>query len=262
MSHNGKLLQCYRTTMNEAVDSLQATDRDEVVRLLETIERQVYDLRLRQFIFNRVWSVVSEHPKLATMSSHIFPWLYFGHLEACVMAVRRLCDEDDRTVSLVRFLLLLKRAPALVSRSAYGALFPAETVNAPSVPEPVRRLMRERIIENGYDLTVGVGLDQPRGKDFRKEIAELKRLASNVITYANKRVAHHDQEAPSAFATVTDLDNFISRATEIIVKYTLLLKAQTADMNIYFQYDWLAPLRIAWLPEMPPNLPNGKLEAG
>src|SRR5207248_2291579 len=92
----------------------------------------------------------------------------------------RCCNEDDRTVSLARFLAFVKRDTTVISREAYGNLFPADTISPPAMPGEVKAWLREHLINRGYDHTVGEGIVQPRGRDL-KEIGELKRLADEIV---------------------------------------------------------------------------------
>jgi hypothetical protein len=225
------------------------TSREGLVKWLEMLHDFVYELRTKQFIFKTIWRLVEENPELRARQSHIYVWLHDLYAEGMAMAIRRLCDRDDRTVSIVRFLQFVKRDPSVISRAAYGDLFPQDTITAPGLPQAVRSLLRERIINEGYDQSVGKDVLQPRGKDIGKEIGELTRLAASIVEYANRRVAHHDKTPPSTFPTLTDIDLVLDHAAELVQKYVLLLKATSTDLRVHFQYDWLAPLRVPWLPD-------------
>jgi hypothetical protein len=180
---------------------------------------------------------------------HLYLWIYNLYVESMAMGIRRLCDEDDRTVSVVRFLGFVKKDPSVISRAAYGSLFPADTINHPALPSEVKAALRDQLIDRGYDQTVGQGVLQPRGKDLRKEIRELRQLADEIVDYATKRVAHFDKDPPKQYPGLEAIDRVIEQSSVTVQKYYLLLKAVDMDMNIYFQYDWFAPLRVTWLPD-------------
>jgi hypothetical protein len=227
---------------------LDPTTRDELIAWLQILYEQVYDLRLRRSIFETMRKMIDKNPELQGRPSHVYAWLYDLYLDGMAIAVRRMCDEDDRTVSLVRFLNFVKREPSVVSRSAYGAMFEKGSVGGPGLPEEAKELLRQGIVDRAYDEAFGKGVDQPRGKDIRKEIRELRGLGREVIEYADKRVAHFDKKPPTSYPSIEAIDVFLAKATELIKKYTLFLKAVSTDMGIYFQYDWLAPFRVPWLP--------------
>ena len=225
------------------------TNRDELVDWLKIVHDHVYDLKVKQFMFKTVWRLIDENPELQKRQSHLYMWLHDLYAEGMAMAIRRLCDNDPRTVSLVRFLAFVKRDPSVISRTAYGERFPADTITAPGLPADVKAVLRDHLINRGYDQTAGEGILQPRGKDLGKEIGELKRLADEIVEYATKRIAHFDKEPPTQFPTLKAIDAVIDHATELVRKYNLLLKAVDVDLGVHFQYDWLAPLRVTWLPD-------------
>ena len=82
-----------------------------------------------------------------------------------------------------------------------------------------------------------------------KEIGELKRLADEIVEYATKRLADFDKVPPTKFPSLDAIDAVIEHATDVVKKYSLLLKAVDTDMDVHFQYDWLAPFRVTWLPD-------------
>lgn len=223
--------------------------RDELIAWLEELERIVYEVKFKQFVFKSTWDVITSNPELQKRPSHFYDWLTNLYFESLVMAIRRLCDDDSQTLSLVTFLRSVKKNPSVVSRAAYAELFPPDTIKHPGMPRQVKAALREHLINEGYDETVGKGLDQPTGKDIRRETAELKRLAERILTFANKRLAHYDREAPKEVPTLDDIDAFLEHATKLVQKYLLLLKAVSTDLRVHFQYDWLSPFRVAWLPD-------------
>ena len=234
--------------MVEAREILDPTNREELIEWLRLLHDQVYDLRTKQFIFKVVWGLIEDNPELQERQSHFYLWMYNLYVEGMAMAIRQLCDEDDRTVSLARFLAFVKRDPSVISREAYGNLFPADTIGHPAMPGEVKAWLREHLINRGYDHTVGEGIEQPRGRDL-KEIGELKRLADEIVEYATKRLANFDKIPPTQFTSLGAIDAVIERATDVVKKYSLLLKAVDTDMDVHFQYDWLAPFRVTWLPD-------------
>lgn len=223
--------------------------RAELIEWLRVISDQVSDLRAKRLIFRTIWRLIEENPELQKRQSHVFLWIHNLYVEGMAMAVRRLCDVDPRTISLVRFLSFVKKDPSVISRMAYGNLFPADTISTPALPADVKAALRDHLINRGYDQVVGNGVEQPRGKDLSREISELKTLADEILEYATKRLAHFDKEPPSRFPSIDAIDVVIDHATDLVKKYYLLLTAIDMDLDIHFQYDWLAPLRVTWLPD-------------
>lgn len=227
----------------------QPPTRDGLVAWLAALEVIAHQLKLKQQIFEGVWKVITDNPELQKRPSHFYDWMTNLYLESMAMAVRRICDDDKRTLSLVTFLRLVRADPSFISRESYGSLFPADTVSNPGLPAEVKAMIREQIINKGYDHAVGEGVDQPRDDDISREISTLLKLAKKILNFANKRLAHFDQKPPKDIPTLADIDAVIAHSTKLIQKYLLLLKAVSVDMGVYMQYDWLAPFRITWLPD-------------
>jgi AbiU2 len=229
-----------------------------MVAWLKTISDVVYELNVKRHMFRQVWRLIENNPELAKRQSHVYGWLHDLYAEAMAMAVRRLCDNDDRTVSLARFLAVVKRHPQLVSRTAYASLIPDDTFKAPGLPKEAALILRDQMITRAYDEMFGVGIDQPRGKQIGKEIDSLRRLAANIVEYANKRIAHYDKEPPRQFPELTEIDAVIDNAITTVQKYLLLLTAVSTEFHVIFQYDWMSPFRVVWMPDTPrhPELPS------
>jgi hypothetical protein len=222
--------------------------REELIQWLRTLQDQVLSLRLNQQIFKSVWHLIETNPELQARQSHLYGWIHNMYAEGMAMAVRRLCDSDERTISLVRFLTFVKSDPTVISRNAYAALFPEDTINHPALPKEVRLALRNHVINTGYDKLVGENAAAPDKRQLGKEIGELKRLAATIIGYAHKRIAHHDVDPPKSFPTLEEIDSVIDLAAKIIQKYLALFEAVHNEMDsVVMQYDWMAPLRVPWL---------------
>ena len=224
--------------------------RDDLLIWLQRIAQALYELRIKHYIFKAVWRLIEDNPELRKRNSHVYGWLQDSHAEASAMAIRRLCDKDDRTISLLRFLNFIKRDPSVVSRQVYMTLFHEGSFNLRRIPRSVKLEIIDRLASSEYDKLVGRAAPQPRGKDIAKEIGALQRLAAGVIEYANKRIAHHDKIPPLRFPALLELDSVIEHATAIVEKYLFLLTGEVADLTVAFQYDVLAPFRVSWLPAL------------
>lgn len=117
------------------------------------------------------------------------------------------------------------------------------------LPKAQNDRLRHQTINREYDRLVGEGLAQPSAELLDSEIAWLDMFGEPVVEYATKVVAHHDEEPPQAFPTLNDVDTFINYAEELVKKYIVMIKGVSQEFDVHFQYDWLAPLRITWIPE-------------
>ena len=166
------------------------------------------------------------------------------------MGIRRLCDLDNRSLSLVRFLEHIKNNPSLISRKAYGNLCGGSSDKyLENLSQDRRACLRELLANEEYDNLIGKNMLQPDSNDIQKEIDELRNRAKSVTKYATKRIAHLDKKPPTTSPTFDDIDVTIDHIINLMKKYFHLLKATAMDFEPHFQYDWLAPLRVIWLPE-------------
>jgi hypothetical protein len=115
----------------------------------------------------------------------------------------------------------------------------------------MRRLSQadcEAFIQQQYDGLVGAGLQRPDVFDLESEIIWLETFGAPVVEYATKRIAHHDEEPPTEFPTLDDVDAFVEYSEELVRKYIILVGGPAVYFDANFVYDWLAPLRIPWIP--------------
>lgn len=69
-------------------------------------------------------------------------------------------------------------------------------------------------------------------------------------TYTNKHVAHLDKVGMRKFPTYVELDACIDTIERLAKDCTLLLEQSALTTAVpSIQYDWMAPFRVAWLPE-------------
>jgi hypothetical protein len=175
--------------------------------------------------------------------------MYDNYLERMAMGVRRLRDPRKGTVSLTNLLRRIGGNPRLIDRHYYFAHFPPEYPRVPRATTEERAALRAHFIDREYDRLVGPGLDCPCGALIDLQLAWLEMFGTKVVDYATKRIAHHDEQPPSDFPDLEDVDAFIDYAEELLRGYIVLVNGVSTFFDANFQYDWLAPLRVTWLPD-------------
>jgi hypothetical protein len=216
---------------------------------LKILEDAIDRMRVDQHIFRAVFKIIEENPALNSHPSHLYAWMYDNYLERMAMGVRRLRDQRHDTISLTRFLRRIKGDPTVISREFYASHFPAIFPHIPRATKEEKAVLRRRIVDEEYDRMVGPGLHQPSAEILEMQIQWLNTLGTPVVDYATKRIAHHDELPPTDYPTLDDVDTFIEFAEELLKIYIVLLTAVSRDFSVNFQYDWLAPLRVTWLPD-------------
>lgn len=172
-----------------------------------------------------------------------------NYIERMAMGVRRLRDPRKKTISITTFLRRIKGDPTVISRRYYFTHFPPDFLRILMLPKEQNDLLREQTINREYDRLVGEGLAQPIAELLESEIAWLDMFGDPVVEYATKVIAHHDEEPPQAYPTLDDVDTFIDYAEELVKKYIVVVNGVSQEFGVHFQYDWMAPLRVAWIPE-------------
>ena len=82
------------------------------------------------------------------------------------------------------------------------------------------------------------------------DLDKLKKYASNLEDFADKRVAHYDKRVPQHIPTFTELDACIDCLEELTRKYWLLFKASDLgdDLVVEFAEDhWDEIFRQTWI---------------
>jgi hypothetical protein len=216
---------------------------------LKVLEDTIWRMRVDQHIFRTLFAIIDGNPELQSRQSHLYLWMYDNYVERMAMGVRRLRDPRKGTISLTKFLRRLSGNPMVISRAFYFTHFPADYPRIPRATKEEKEFLRNHFINGEYDRLVCEGWNQPTAGQLENEIAWLDTFGAPVVEYATKRIAHHDEDPPLAFASLDDIDVFIEYSEELFRKYNVLVNATTTNLDAHINYDWLAPLRIPWIPK-------------
>jgi AbiU2 len=210
---------------------------------LKVLTGQVLRLRQDEQIWEEVQEIIKANPALHKPSA-FYEWMKDMYVSGMAMAIRRQTDDDSRSISFMRLLKLIKGNPSLVSRKRYRNLFPADDEFVKQSDE----LGSKKSINDDYDGLVGAGKLQPTRDDIQAEIDELLRVTHKVVTLGDKVIAHHDQQKPTNLPTFAEVGEAIACLETLVQKYKLLFEATSISMNVTYQYDWKAILRVPWIP--------------
>jgi hypothetical protein len=155
------------------------------------------------------------------------------------MGIRRQVDEDPRAASLARLLKEIRRAPGVVSRTRFVALYTIQEMG-----------------ERAFDRLAGPGAQEIDPRQVQDDLSRLRRSTVGLERYATQRVAHLDQTASPSVPTYADLDAALDLPDELTRKYRGLLLAQPEGLVPTIVYDWKAIFREPWIAPPPIDEPR------
>lgn len=222
-----------------------AADYERAKDWLKILHRRALLLRRDERVWEEVQAIIKANAALHR-NSEFYRWMQDMYVSGMAMAIRRQTDDDSRSISFYRFLKLLKGNPSLVSRRRYRKLFPADDPLVERLKE--LRVDSKEYIDEEYDRFVGEGKPQPRPEDIESEIEELNRVTGKFVAFADKVIAHHDENKPDELPKFAEVDEAIRFFESLVQKYTLLFHATSTSMEVVFQHDWKAIFRVPWIP--------------
>jgi hypothetical protein len=211
---------------------------EEWISLLEKIENLISHLLWNRYIFRELLIITEANPSLQNNNPFVV-WLWENYIFSAALGVRRLCDKDKRSISLLLLLEEMQREPEILSRERYTTLFRGSGFANDLA-----------YINSCFDSLVGEGKEHPGRNDIENDIHKLLEVAEVIISYVNKMVAHIDKDTIKELPTVNNLDASIDRIAEITEKYHAILYAGSLDLQPVAQVPWQEVFRRPWiLPE-------------
>ena len=146
------------------------------------VENQLDTFRWSREIYDRLVSVRSR------WSDEERQWLWLAHHQSTVLGVRRLLDQDDRSLSLAGLIRSVGRAGAKLSPARGEAL--------------------------------------PSSDEIEADLKQLEDVGSLIAQFANKFIAHRDRnDTETAVPDLSDIDHAIEEMERISARYRSLLTA-------------------------------------
>jgi hypothetical protein len=83
---------------------------------------------------------------------------------------------------------------------------------------------------------------------IKQDLDALRGHYEAIESYVDRRIAHFDEKGPRSIPTFAELDRALDALGEIFQRYATLLTGEEPSIFAPVpDYDWLAPLRVAWL---------------
>jgi hypothetical protein len=205
---------------------------------LDILLEQMHELNMARHIYYEIKSVVESNQQILT-SNHFYSWMDHTYTTTMIMGIRRLVDHDSRSISFVTFLSDIRDNPHILSRSTYKGLYESM---CSQLPESYR--------DEQFDELVGTGLDHVDPAIVEQELEKLRIITCKLKKYANKRVAHYDNNSPPLGPSYEEINEAFNILRELLLKYHHFFRAASFSLGPYIQYDWKQIFRVAWIPPL------------
>ncbi|MGI9558957.1 MAG: hypothetical protein ACR2NQ_04765 [Thermodesulfobacteriota bacterium] len=202
------------------------------IQWLETIHGEIRELRMAQEIFSSVQELVKKNKNIQKPSS-FYAYLQNTYVSYVLMGIRRQVKNDQSSISFVRLLTEMSKEPSVLHRTYFRQLYEGHT--ADSENEDFDRFC-----------------DQPGAPHISSSLVEedmrkLEKTSRSCEKFADKRIAHLDQQKPTSLVTMEDVDDVISILDRLYVKYHLLFHAVSIEtVKPTYQYDWMEIFDHPW----------------
>ena len=202
-------------------------------RWLEIIYDQVTDLDVYRHIFWEVQNIIKNNQRIQKPSS-FYTFLGTSYVALAVMGVRRQIKQGRQSIAFARLLQEIIDTPHVLSRERFVALYTGSVVS--------------HFADRDFDQFSGNGKEHIDPNIVKQDLEKLKKLGLKCEEFADKRIAHYDERAPSNLPTFNELDACIDYLEELLKKYWLLFRA-AALLSVLptWQYDWKEIFQEPWL---------------
>ena len=206
------------------------------------------DLVRSKHIFWRLGDIVKNNPKIQKPNS-FYKFAGDTYFAYAVMGIRRQIKYDQRhkrrkrhkSISFVGLLEEIVEAPCVLSRERFVALYE-----------------RNAQFEANHDFLEFARKDEEY-IDYNKveqDLDKLRKLGHAVEVFADKRIAHYDDQLVENVPSFGELDDCIDFLAELTEKYWLLFKAEAIDLLVIPIVDhWEKIFCQPWIPPDAPNKP-------
>ena len=202
-------------------------------RRFKVIKNSIFDLALKRFVFQKVTELVRDNPRLQTPSV-FYDWLHKAYAIDMTIHIRRLTDTDKRSISFVNLMKDIERYPEVMSRRRFTL--------------PYKGFMKQ-FGHKDFDRLAKPGSSVLNKRLIAQHKAKLVKSHKRLRSFTNKHVAHLDIRGMRRFPTYEELNACVDTIESLLKDYALLLEQSAPDPVVpVIQYDWMAPFRLAWLP--------------
>ena len=215
---------------------------EKLDRWLGVLGDHLKSLRVDQHIFWEAQRIIRNNPRI-DRPNDFYGWMARMYSAASCVEVRKMSDKNRDSISFLKFLEKLKANPSVISRKRYKEQF-VDSWGDSLVP----CYYSERDAEEGFDQMVGKGRQFLDPAFIDGQIETLKSTTSNLKTFVDKRIAHHDKSTFNDLPTFKELDDAIEYLQELLKYYWPLFRGLSMDSSLpAWLYDWKDVFHFPWI---------------
>ncbi len=202
---------------------------------IENLTNEISTEFHNKYLLEKFHHIVNNNHELRKMNGTVLTWMHNAFTDDLVISIGRICDGDNRTDSLLRFLKALKDKPEYLTRERHVKFYE---------PNPIISFG-----DLSFDKLAGQGQTTFPISIILADIENITNLdpVRKVLQYRNTYIAHNDRNKTQN-PTFEELFEAFKIVEDIIKKYNLLIRAsalRTATPTI--QGDWQEVFTIPWV---------------
>ena len=205
------------------------------LRWFEVLHGEIQDLIVAKHTFQEVQKMIRDNPNLHQHSS-FYDYLSRTYVSHVVIGIRRQIKFDSKSISMARLFDEMISTPQTFQRTYYTNKYKGLIVK-----DFANKDFDKFAIPNSLHIDPNL---------VATDLERLKLATERCEDYADKRIAHRDNQEPKEPPTFNEVDDCINLLDELYVKYYLLFHASGMDTLLpTWQYDWQAIFHVPWLPQ-------------
>ena len=203
------------------------------LRWLKVGHDDIQQLLIKRNIFGEVQEIIRTNVALHKPSS-FYKYLGDTYVAYISIGIRRQIKIDRLSISFARLLTELANTPAVLSRKYYVSLYQGSTV--------------KQFADRDFDRFCGSDKTCISPDMVLADLGELKRAASVVEDFADKRIAHRDKRQPKVLPRFKQVDSCLDALDKLYCKYHGVFHASAmSSLMPVCQYDWKQIFTVPWL---------------
>ena len=229
------------------------------LRWMEVIHKEVGGLLRDANMFWEVQDIIRANPRIQKPSA-FYRYLGRTYISHALAGLRRQIKPNKDSISLIGLLDDIAKNPEQLSRSYYRSLCShPDGPDICQIESEGKTTLAEAGITDSSQLKKLINMDDfaqyadASGKHVCPQMvmADRDKLKSAVEAcegYADKRIAHWDNDEPEDVPTFGELDECIKLLDKTYVKYHVLFNAEWMDTLMpTYQYDWKTVFIEPWI---------------
>ncbi|MEK6676844.1 MAG: hypothetical protein AABZ47_14465 [Planctomycetota bacterium] len=203
-------------------------------RWIKLLEDELGTLLDSRHIFRGLKAMVLDNEAIQKPRA-FHDWVTRNYCIATWIGIRRLMDEDRRSISVIRLLNDIEKNADYLTKESYVRRYPLHSRKAG---------------EQSFDRNAGNRVDRLPVTVPQTDRDDLKKRLHRLERFITKRIAHYDIGSDRrAIPSMATVDSALDRLDKILMKYMLLIKGsapQTAGAESW-TFNWTDIFHVPWI---------------